>query len=164
MTASGDGTGAISMAGNYSASAGVFYVQPSVDYVYLVGTVLIAVSDDAKFTQAGYGGAVGPLTNGIQGFIKKDGVEVDAFAGNRFKANVDWYGVGSEVVVSSFDTTPQTLSIKFETYGDTGGYIILDGRSGDQIGLRINDDLSGLVKQIGVVRGIRLYRPWSILN
>ena len=160
MTAAGDGTGTINANGNYSATATAFFVQPSSDYIYLVGAVFIAISDDAKFIQTGYGAIAGGVTNGVQGFIKQNGIEVDASAGNRFKQNLDWFGVGSEVVISSFDLNPQTLSVKFDTFADTGAYIKLDGRSGDQIGLRFNDDFSTLVRQTGVVRGIRLYKPW----
>lgn len=162
FTQAGDGTGAINANGNYSASATAFYVQPPSDRIYLIGTVLIAVSDNANINQTDYGGIAGGLTNGVQGFIKTNGVEVDAFAGNRFKKNIDWYGVGSEVIISTFAGNFQTLSVKFETFADTGGYIKLDGRSGDQLGIRLNDDFSTLMQQVFVARGIYFIKPWEV--
>lgn len=162
MSTNGDQTtGTTNMGGDYSATATDFYVQPNSDHIFLVGTVIISISDDAKFIQSGYGAIAGGITNGVTGFITKNGVKANAFGNLTFKSNVDWFAVGSDVVLSSFDLNPQTLVVHFHAFSDTGGYIVLDGRVGDRIGLTINDNLSTLVRQVGIVRGISLYRPRS---
>lgn len=164
FTSAGDGTGAINYNGDYSASALDIYIQPPANKILLIGAVFIAVSDNAAIGQTDYGAIPGGVSVGVAGFIKQNGVEVDAFAGNKFKQNVDWYGVGSEVLISSFAGGAQTLSIKFNTFSDTGGFVKLDGRTGDRIGLRLNDNFSLLVKQVAVGRGLVLTEPWDILK
>lgn len=154
MTQAGDGTGSINFNGDYSASAVDVFIQPPANRIFLVGTVFVAVSGSNNMTQDDYGDIAGGVTNGVMGFITQAGTEVDAFQGHRFKQNVDWYGVGSETVVSNFFGIKQTLTIRFNTYADTGGYVRLDGRRGDKLGLRLNDNFSTLIRQIAVVRGL----------
>lgn len=158
----GIGTGEVNSARNHSLVPVDYYVQPPPDRVFYVGKVLIAISSNKRAEQTDYGDITNGLLNGTIGFIKQKGVKANAFGEVTFKQNLDWYGVGSEVDLSNFAGVGQTLLTRFATWADTSGFVQLDGRSGDQIGITVQDDLSSLLRQTLVIRGIYLVHPWLL--
>lgn len=164
LTDNGTGTGNFSMVGNFSITNKDFYIQPPPDRVFYIGSVLIAVSDNSNFAQTDFGGIIGGLSAGCIAFIRQDNIEFNAFGTLAVKRNIDWMGVASEARLFEWAGVTNTLQIRFETLADSGGYVKLDGRTGDQLGLRIRDDTSTLVEFISSARGAFQIEPWEILK
>lgn len=147
----GDLTGSIEQAVDGSSTPVNFLYTVPTGYVYYVNRIIIAIQDSGKFDAAKYGNGL-VLPNGIQiGTLLATGGTVDATAQLPIKTNSDWAsyaydltfhseGAGDDVAVASYsfqeDGLPLTIS------------------EGNAFLMRVNDNLTGIVRQHARVAGV----------
>ena len=151
LTMFGDATGSQQMTGNYSVTpADFFYLAVG---FFDVHSLQITISDAAKFNQSDYGAITGGLTNGVRIFIYKTvvGVEFPLLSGVPFKTNQQWFQVTSGAVLTTFEGTPQTLSVTIDIQREYG--IPLQMVKGDKLIVRLNDDFTPLTGHTAIIRG-----------
>jgi len=151
LTAAGDGTGSDNLNGNYSAAATDFYFAPGVGFDFDVYSLVIQISDNAAFNQIDYGAIGSGLTNGVAFFVNGGAGDIPLLSGKIVKQNNDWYRITSNVVLSTFVGTPQTMGVDLQMQQHFGLPLVLP--SGTKFIVRLHDDLSGLVYHSFCLRG-----------
>ncbi len=161
LTIAGDGV-TYNCNGDYSSALTRAYWEVPTGGRMEVVSMLLALSDDTKFTQTGWGGHATALTNGLSfwRYVKAYNTEIQLVKLLTVKRNLDWYSLTSHVVSSEFSLTPQTLSIKIPMMEKFGRYFTLE--EGDRFVVRLNDDLSVLTNFTMSIAGI-LYGPASLM-
>ena len=154
LSSNGDGTGTINLNGDYSASVTLFkYTATSRFDAY---SLLVSVSDTTSFNQTDFGGIPLGLTNGVKlVLILQDGItEVPLMSTGLvpIKQNYQWYSIFSDVKLTTFVGTPQTLSVLFSLVDTFGKPFCLE--TGQSIAVKLNDNLTGLVAHTYHLRGI----------
>ena len=117
--------------------------------------LIVFIRDSGPITAEGYGAIVGgSLTNGIDVEVWKDGsLHVSLFDNIPVKSNADWARTCFDVAVSSFGSGDNYARAQWIL---TQGSRSLRLASGDQVIIRINDDLSGLKEHYFNLQGLQL--------
>lgn len=154
ITSDGTSTGNRNMNGDYSAAATDFYFTATADFdIY---SVLVAITDNANFNYADYGGITsGVITNGVKFFVHPvaAGIDVPLLAGLALTHNYDWLSVSADVLLTTFAGTSQTLSIEVDVTRKYGRPLSI--ATGDKFIVRLHDNFTGLVNHTVHLRGIR---------
>lgn len=143
-----------------------YYVEALAGERLLVAMAIVNISAATDIGAGEYGNLTA-LTNGIQLFVKINGVLLDVSDGLPLKINEDWGRW-------NFDSRPVTIGPTNKTpvwqarwdlikYGSPYGLILEEG---GQLGVRIRDNLSGLTEQTIIAEGVHLGVPspsWTIL-
>ena len=102
------------------------------------------------------------LTNGIQVFYKRSGVTLDVTNGLPVKTNEHWgrwcYDSRPAVIGPTQNSPSWSSRWSFTKYGHPYGVVLEEG---DQLGLRIRDNLTGLSEHTVIIQGIHLGTPNS---
>lgn len=121
--------------------------------LYEIHTVLLSVSDNAKFNQADFGAITDGLTNGINFWIGNSLTDrVAIFNDLHFKQNKDWFYVTNDASLTDFDGTAQTQSILICISRCYGQPLVV--QKDGVFGVTLHDDLSTLVAFTIQARGI----------
>jgi hypothetical protein len=133
-----------------------YWVGPPAGERWGIGMIQITISDNASFGQTDFGGIAAGLTNGCQLLYTSTATGVVDLYGLPVKRNYEWLHLPAGVELTTFAGTAQTLSVQFNSYIQSGQYLILDGDLGERLMLRARDDLSSLVSMTGQARVVIL--------
>ena len=153
LTSSGDGLGTYNLNGNYSTPTDFYYLTSSLYDIY---SLIIAITDGTTFNYNDYGGIpTGTITNGVKLFIYKASIltEVPLLSGIAIKNNYEYLSVTSDVKLTQFAGTPQTMVITFHLKDEYGQPLHLD--IGDKVIIRLQDNFTGLLSHTFGIRGIK---------
>ena len=148
----GDGTGSTNQNVNGSVTSVDFKVAPPAGKVYGIARLIASARDTGSFDSGGWGSNGGtPLTNGIQLFWKRSGVEIN-LTNISIKSHYDLAALCFDVSQNSWGSGDEFINFRF-TFLKSGQYLMLDGDQGDELIVRINDDLTYLVNQVVSIQG-----------
>jgi len=148
----GDGSGNTNMAVDGSVTPVVFKIKPAAGAMYNIYRLIISIRDTGSFDSGGWGNSGGsPLTNGIQGTLFYDPVEVPLTA--PIMSHVDLASVSYDVTHHNFGQGDEFVLFRY-TFTKSGNTILLNGDKGDELRFYIQDDLTYLVQQRIHVQGI----------
>lgn len=99
------------------------------------------VSDAGNTSITNYGSLAGPLANGITLFTIINGQEIPLTP--IIKKTADFFGIGAVAQFVELSGSSRLANYTFSLFDYSDG-IILDGDNGDILGIRINDNLTGL--------------------
>ncbi len=133
-----------------------YRIGPPAGQKWGMAVIVLAMSDNGQFVQSDFGGIAGPLANGVFIGLRSSGVDVDIFSGFRVKSNSDWFGLPAKTYLTTWAGPAQTLEARFDAYGESGQYVILDGDLGQELFVQIQDDLTGLTGMRAVARYVVL--------
>jgi hypothetical protein len=159
LSTGGDASGTVNQAGDYSVTPGLFYAQAhlAANEILLVHQLVIVIADNGTFNLNDYGAITNGLANGIEIVQSINGVESDFLghadtgtSGLRPKHNFEWLSF-ADAVLTSFASGDYALRVKLDLAGATGTPYQLNG--GDYLGMRVSDNLSALVSQLGCIYG-----------
>jgi len=141
-----------------------YYVEALAGERLLVARFAIHLVDGGTLDSGSYGNGI-VITNGIQLFYRRSGVDLDITNGLPIKTNPDWGRWCYDTNRSSYGLGNETLDARWTLtkYGSKYGIILEEG---DRLGIRLNDDLSGLVEQTIIAEGVHLGTPspsWTSL-
>lgn len=164
MTTNGLPGGDMNINGDGSSTPIDYYVEALENEKLLVARAMIHVVDFGTFDSGSYGNGI-TLTNGIQIFYRRGGIDLDVTNGLPVKTNVDWGRWCYDINISSFGIGNEALNARWSLtkYGTPWGIVLEEG---DRLGVRLNDDLSGLVEQSIILEGVHLGTPnsaWTMI-
>ena len=153
LSTNGDETGVTNMVGNYSATPTNFFAAPPAGTRYKVYELKILIAANGALNMIDYGQIGGGLTNGITIQFNVNGVLYSG--GVKVFQNWGWAGI-TNINVTTFAGTRQTLEAKVNFPEEYGYHLMLDGDQGDFYQLRLNDDFSTLIGHQAWIRGTRV--------
>jgi hypothetical protein len=168
VSLNGDGTGEIDMVGDYSSSEGIFYLTPGGASKLLINRLIVTVQDTGAFDAAKYGNNV-TLTAGIVvEHVDSGDTLVKKLTPRPILTNTEWGSLCYDVVNLDFGIGDEILLVRWtlgkaepanfeEKYA--ANYPIYEIPNGEKIRVRLNDDLSGLVKHRICVQGLLVTPP-----
>ena len=118
-----------------------FYFQAEPNRMVYINKLGFLVSDAGNTDFSNYGSLPGPLTNGITLYTIIDGVEIPLTP--IIKKTADYFGIGALSQFVELSGSSRLANYTFSLFDYSEG-IILNGDNGDILGLRINDNLTGL--------------------
>lgn len=143
-------------------SAGVdYFYEPPEGHGFVVHSLCVQVSDDAKFRQEDYGAITGGLTNGISFWISTNGVETPLLASIVVKKNYDWSKITPDLTITAWEGLAQTLIANLDADARFGLPLQLSSINKNKIIARTKDNFTGLVDHTLAIGGI-LY-PLNLL-
>lgn len=130
-----------------------FIIKPKAGEIYRIARLIVSYKDSGSFDSGGYGNGIS-LINGVEGWFRKDGVDLIPAFDPQFpiKKNPDWATICYDTRVDSYGSGEEQLSARF-TFLKTGKYMELVGDNGDEFVLYFNDDFTGLNSQKLIVQG-----------
>ncbi len=134
-------TGDTSMVVDGSAMPVEFFFQAEPNRQISINKLGFLVSDAGNTDFTNYGSLAGPLANGITLFTVIDGQEIPLTP--VIKATADYFSIGALAQFVTLSGSSRLANYTFSLFDYSEG-IILDGDNGDILGIRINDDLTGL--------------------
>ena len=165
MSSNGLPTGDTNIKGVASLGAPLdYYIEALEGERLLVSRFMIHIVDGGVIDSGTYGNGI-ILTNGIQLFHRRSGIDFDITGGMPIKINPDWARLCYDTRRSSYGSGNETLNARWTLtkYGTKYGIILEEG---DRLGIRLRDNLSGLVEQTIIANGIHLGTPnpeWNLL-
>lgn len=135
---------------NGSVTPVKFYTQPPTGIFYNIVAGVFAVSDGGSTSINDYGAIDGPLANGVQVFIEKDGVET--LIGNPIKSNRGLHDIGPNIQTTAFSAVDLRV-YNFDIFNYYPRGIQLNGNTNDKFGVIIQDDISTLNTHTVGVKG-----------
>ncbi len=152
LDTNGDGTGTKDANGNYSVTPAKFFIRAPAETFLVLYTMTINVEDNVALTQAGYGGSVGPLTNGVNVYIANEN-EVNVLSlvdGRPIKANPQWQRIAHDIRTIAYSGAANGLTISWE-FQRTGSPILL--RPFSSLVVALSDDFSHLTDHAFLIAG-----------
>lgn len=140
--------------GNYAATPTDFFHEVPAGHVFTVHSMCIQISDNTNFNQTDYGAIVGGLTNGIKFFIRSKGVDVPLLASQVVKRNNDWARITSDMRLTQWASTPQTLIVNLAPEIRMGLPFTVSSVNEERVIVRLNDDFTGLTAHTFAIGGI----------
>lgn len=141
FTLDGTLTGDNNMNVNGSVTPVEFYFQAEPNRMVYINKLGFLVSDAGNTDFDNYGSLPGPLTNGITLYTIIDGVEIPLTP--VIKKTADYFGIGALAQFVDLSGSSRLANYTFSLFDYSEG-IILNGDDGDILGIRINDNLTGL--------------------
>lgn len=145
-----------------------YYLEALEGEKLLVSRLMVHVVDGGSFDSGSYGNGI-TLSNGMQVFYRRniDGtlVDFDVTDGFPIKTNVDWGRWCFDLALSEFGSGNESLNARWTLtkYGTPYGIILNEG---ERLGIRVNDDMTGLIEQSIIAEGLHLGTPnpaWTVL-
>lgn len=127
---------------DYSSVSGLFQVVPAVTEVMVITRLIVSISD-ADVDTTGFYGDLAALTNGIVvRLMDGDDALIGNLTAQAIKANVDWATQCHDFNVIALANGDDWITVEwiFETP------IILNGNQGTYIEVKLDDNMTGLVK------------------
>ena len=151
MTNDGTNLGNTNAAVNGSVLPVDFWVQPLLNEEFIIDKFTLAVSDNSNAKHTDYGGIDGPLANGVQFFLKRNGFEI--LLGNSLKSNTGITQLLPIVQTLNFINNINFNLYTFDIGAPVNPPVVLGGRTEDRLGIRVQDDLSTLINHSCGVNG-----------
>lgn len=127
----------------------------------LINRLLIQIVDTLNFDATKYGNNI-TLVNGIYIYIERSDGRVNVLNNiDPIFTNSDWTAYAHDSTLSDYGVGNQSLSTRW-SYFKHGRGITLE--EGDKLGIRIKDDLRGLIHQHFSAEGMHLQTPNPIWN
>lgn len=148
LTLAGDGTGSPNIKGNHSpGSPGIYYLQPPSGKAFVIEKIQLLINVANPVVLAQYG-SISTLANGSSFALRQDGVYYPfGIEGLAIKSNGNWLSLATSPVQILPFSEHYLLRFLLE-FGDTlNSQGVLNGATDDRIVFRVEDDLSGLIKQ-----------------
>jgi len=122
-----------------------------------IARIMIHVVDSGSFDSGSYGNGI-TVPNGIQVFYRRNNIDIDVTGELPIKTNVDWSRWCYDLALSEFGGGNETLDARWSLnkYGTPYGIVLEEG---DRLGVRIRDNLSGLVEQTIIAEGVHFGIP-----
>ena len=151
LSTNGDGTGAISAIGDYSAAAEEFYIQAPSGSDLVIHRMLVTIQDAGTHDADGYGNRAA-LTTGITVQYLDDDLTVlsDLSGGVTVKALADWATLCYDVANVSFGQGDTFTQARWSL--DKHG-LPLELKEGQSLRVTLNDSMVDLVGHKFVVQG-----------
>jgi hypothetical protein len=153
LDTNGDGTGTKNANVNGSVTPVVFKISPPSAGKIVLARLIVEVRDTGVFSAEKYGN-LATLTNGMQvGFVDDSTGELvtDYTDGLPVKYNAGWGGLCYDVSLKTWGVGDEVLLVRW-TFERAGISPIL-APGGDAFGVRVRDDLTGLVEHYFHVQG-----------
>lgn len=144
LDTNGDGTGTITITGNYSPTE-IFYLQPPANASYILDSLIVTIEDSQVITSGYYGGIV--LTNGI--LIRRvSGISIITLTDSiNILAGHDWRRF-CEVDLTAYTTTNNQLQAICQLPN-----VHLNGDRSERLEVLVEDDFSGLDVHYFIAKG-----------
>ena len=126
-----------------------FNIPPG--FLYVVATASAQLTGGGNPGFQDYGAVPGPLTNGLI-FIAKIRGNTFEFDVNPIKSNQDWMSFAPMFQEINFAASITLRTYSFSVLDHSDG-VIFDGDLGDMYGIRVRDDLSGMVAHQVAING-----------
>ena len=154
LSSNGLPTGDIQLKGVGTLLAPIdYYVEAMEGERLSIARIIIHLVATEDVIAGGYGDLTA-LTNGIQLWRKQDGVYYDKSEGLPLKGHTDWGRWCYDAIPVSYGRSGRTPYFQarwsFTKYGLSKGVILEEG---DQLGVRVRDDLSGLSQHTIIAEG-----------
>lgn len=152
MTLDNDGV-TIDSAVDGSSVKKSFVVKPKPGEIMKIARLISSIIDGGSFDSGSYGNGLA-LTNGITAFFRIDGVDTFPAFDPQFpiKTNPDWAAACFDGRLDDYGQGDAQLVNRF-TFTKFGKFMVLDGNKGDEFVIYINDDLTGLSRQLFLLQG-----------
>lgn len=147
----GDGSGTENMNVDGSSTSVLFKIAPPAGEIWQVTRLILYVEDGGTFDSGFWGNNI-TLSTGLDVEVQSE-----SFTGDIAEA----IKTSGEMTALCFDITHQNFGQGNEfcawrwTFSKAGGNIRLIGDDGDYIGIEVNDDIDGLVKQYATFQGFK---------
>lgn len=168
LSDTGLSTGVTNMREDTLAVAKDYYITALEGEKLLIGRMIIHLVDVGSFDSGSYGNAL-TLVNGIYPYIRRglNGPKLSMVNGDPIFSNSDWEGICFDSNLSTYGSGNQSLVSRwsFSKYGESEGDDGIILNAGDQIGLRIKENLVGLTTHHAILQGQHLQTPhpsWQI--
>ena len=146
----GDGSGTINMNVNGATTPVTFKIAPAEGDTLRVARVMIYVEDNGTFDSDKWGNGV-VLANGFNFKHKKGDVTTDLLAFG-ITSSGEMASICHDIDHRSFGTGNEFVSFRW-TFTKAGATLDLDGNSGDELQVVVNDDMTDLVKMYVMAQG-----------
>lgn len=150
----GDGSGTKNANGDYSGTVTDFKLSHPADAQVdcFISRMIVHIEDTANPSAAHYGNTGAALTNGIQILkLDADGATIqDITDDSTIKKNSQWGEYCFDVVLDSFGSGNDYVQVRW-TFAKTGTPLRLG--PGEQLAIRLNDDLTGLINHTFMLQG-----------
>ncbi len=157
LDTNGDGSGAKSAIGDYSAGTGTptaFKIVPPSTDLFTLSRVIVQIRDTGTIAAEEYG-ALPELSVGVVlRVMDAGGVVKDLTDGLPIKSNAAWGRVCYDIDISTFGTGDNFVECRW-TFAKSGKFLELNGQAGEWLEAYLSDDLSGLVSHTFMVQGFR---------
>ena len=154
LDTNGDGTGTKNANVDGSVTPVVFKCSPPATGAVVIERIMINVRDSGTFTAEKYG-ALAELTNGIEVGIfsdSDDSLVTDYLDGVPIKSNAGWGRACYDVDVKTWGAGDSFLLMRW-TLSKSGTRLILRDSDNYSFGIKVNDDLTGLVEHYFTCQG-----------
>lgn len=149
MTLDGVPTGDNSLVVNGSITPVEFYVTPAENQIFDIATINIVIADNSAAGVSDYGSIAGPLANGVIFFVEVEGVKQDI--SYAFKSNADFAKESSSFDKYEMGSNARVILYKEMFLEYTRGKLKIP--YGSKFGVRVRDDLTGLLLHTCQVKG-----------
>lgn len=120
-----------------------------------VARIIVTIEDNGNFSADNYGG-VSTLSNGIEFEHVRNGTTIDLLDGQPIKSVVDWSIHSYDLDYHAFGSGNNYVNVRW-SFNKAGASMFFE--LGDQLIIRINDDLTGLVAHQFFVQGVLSQNP-----
>lgn len=151
LTSDGSILGSKDMGVNGAITPVDFYVKPEANETLLMSAITVLISDSGNTSYLDYGSVSGPLANGVQLFFGNDVVpfipiEPPIVSNYEYSVRSRYY----DIIQYSGSTRTVLFKDIFSAFSKS---VILDGKLGERLGFRIQDDLSSLLVHEATLKG-----------
>jgi len=131
-----------------------FYAEAQAGQILRIARLLVHIEDATVWSAANYGNLAAALTVGITVHTEDSSgaTIIDLTNGDPVKSNADWGKFCYDVSYVAFGAGNDFLQARW-TFTKSGQYIRLDGDTGDNLAVVLNDNFSGLVTHKFLVQG-----------
>lgn len=128
------------------------WTAPDGNAKYYVARLLVLIEDTQGFEPDSYGASgAGPLDNGINVFVKRDGEPKTYLTPVPILVNIDWGLYCYDTKYSDYGGGNETLEVRWSFNKASPVGIVMSEK--DEFGLELNDDFDHLVKHRFVIQG-----------
>jgi len=149
LDTNGDETETTNFIGNYSVTPERGVIRPLVGTRMEIHTLDITILDTGTFNPGDYGNIVGGLANGINVELLVNGVVI-SFPDKTIQTNAELFAVSESRDIVQFAGSDRGLYARFMYDAP----FILNGDSGDEFRMFLNDDFTGLTRHEFIVTGL----------
>jgi len=154
LDTNGDGTGVFEANGDYSETPTEFIIRPEPGHSIAIHRLVVQLRNGSVLDEDNYGGIPG-LTNGVYLFMADNGEDIWRFpALAAVRANRDWAGLAHPTPLVVGLAPAETLYCTLDFVKLTGVPIVIADHKNHRLGVRLNDDFTGLLEQRFVVYGV----------
>lgn len=150
LTSDGADTGNYDLNVDGSVTPQRFFIKPPPGAIYRIAKLTLYVQDSGTFDTEKWGNNI-TMINGIQFTTTRNGVERPILQ-HPLKTSGNLAELTYDLLHLTFGTGDEFITARWNLF-ENGQYFRLDGDNGDEFGMWINDDLTGLNVQHFMAHG-----------